>query len=158
MPERVLLFWSKVVKHLIDEDTWKSDRVIEVPDQIDASSIDKVAQRLTAVLQEEIGIARQSELPLRIVQLGPPAFQGVFDHVLSNVLTPVGGELTIIKARRKESNSPVVILDTDATNKVLARFGFVDFTKPPLTYKRLYNDSHPASLDPPEGFQKGKVL
>lgn len=151
MPERLLLFWSARVKPLLGGDLLKADRAIEVPDMMDASLIQQAAQRLTAVVREELGHAHSEGKTLRVVQVGPPALQGVLEHVIDSILSPVNGELVVLKRRRRTENAPSVLLDSDAAERVFGGFKDTDFKGPPSPDRRLYEDDLPATLTPPKG-------
>ena len=153
---RVLLFWSKRSESLITDNVWKADRVIEVPDDISVTIADAVARRLTSVLHEELSTCKTGNVNLRIIPIGPPAFQDILEHALNSVLTPFGGGLVIIRSNAK-SGSPTVTVDHDTVSKVCRRFCDPDFAnKAPDPDKRLYDDDLPATLEPPVEMQKSK--
>jgi hypothetical protein len=141
---------------MISEDLWKSDRVIEVPDNISTAVADAVAQRLTAVLHEEVSKCIQESAELRVVPMGGPAFQDILEHVINSVLTPLKGGLTIIRTRPREPRSPNIIVDHDTVDRICRRFVDPDFkNKAPEPDKRLYNDDLPATTEPPETHKGG---
>jgi hypothetical protein len=154
MTQRTLLFWSKRSEKLITDNVWQADRVIEVPDDISTMVADAVARRLTVVLHEELTTCKTEQADLRIIPIGPPAFQDILEHTVNSVITPFSGGLTIIRAVPR-TGSPTVIIDHDTVNKTCKRFCDPDFAnKPPDPDKRLYNDDLPATLEPPPEMQK----
>ena len=153
--EHVIMFWSPRVERVIPEDLWKADRVIDVPDEINSAEVDEAARNLTTVLREEITKAKQKRVPLRVVQLGPSAFSGIVEHVINTILVPVGGELIVTKTKKRDENSPTVIVDDATADYIVSKMnGFIDFNSPPVTDARLYKDELPASLEPPSEFIK----
>jgi len=156
--EKTLLFWSKRSEQLITPAVWSCDRVIEVPDDISTVVADAVAQKLTAVLHEELSRCKQEEADLRIVPIGPPAFQDILEHVVNSVISPLGGGLMIIRSRPCKPGAPSVTVDHDTVNKTCRRYCDPDFAnKPPDPDKRLFDDDLPATLEPPEGHKKGET-
>lgn len=151
MKTRTVLFWSRRVKPLLNDPLLAADRVIEVPEEVDTKVVDKVAQRLTAVLREELATCREEHARLRVLQLGPSAFQGILEHVLYSLLTPVGGGLNVVKVRAKTEDAPQVEFDLDVSSQALSKFKDTDFDGPPSPDKRLFNDDLPATSEPPSG-------
>jgi len=153
--ERVLLFWSRRSERLIDQKTWDSaDRVIEIPDDISSTLADAVATKLTTLMHEELSRSKAEKFELRVIPLGPPAFQDVLEHVLNTQLSPLGGGWIILRSRPTNEDSPRVIIDQDTAARACARFKDPDFKKPADNDRRLFNDDLPPTLEPPVGFVK----
>jgi hypothetical protein len=156
--ERVLLFWSKRSEQLIDQKIWDSaDRVVEIPDDISATLADEVARKLTTLMHEELSRSKAEKHELRVVPLGPPAFQDILEHVINTQLSPFGGGWVILRSRPTSEDAPRVIIDQDTASKACSRYKDPDFKKPADQDKRLFNDDLPPTLEPPVGWKKGEA-
>jgi hypothetical protein len=154
--DRVLFFWAPSTTSRLPKNHpfWDAERVIEVPDDISTDIVDDVAKRVTQIVREESIQAKSDGVRLRIIQLGPGALTGVLDHVLTMVIVNSGGELTTIKSRKKNPDAASVVIAMDAAENVVVGNPFlnIDFTKPEMEDKRLYDDDIPATSTPPEEF------
>jgi len=152
--ERTLLLWSKENEGAVTESLWDSDRVIEVPDDITHDNMEEVATKLSPVIFEEIGKAKEKDKYLRIVQLTNQAFISVLLKVLESTLIPSGGELFNLKIKKKSHDAPTVVLDDATAAEAILNEGIVDFDKEPLKDKCIFNDGIKNSISPPPGWNR----
>ncbi len=150
--ERTLLLWSKSNESAVTETMWGSDRVMEVPDDVNFDNMEDVATRLSPIIFEEISKAKGDGAKLRIVQLTNQAFISVLLKVLENHLIPSGGELLNLKIKRKSHEGPTVIIDDAAATDAILNDGVVDFEKGPLPDNSIFKDNLPNDINPPPGF------
>jgi len=154
--ERTLLLWSKSNEQAVTELMWESDRVIEVPEDVNYENMEEIATRLSPVIFEEISKAKSDKVSLRIVQLSNQAFISVLLKVLESHLIPSGGELLNLKIKKKAHDGPTVVIDDAAASSAILNDGVVDFNKDPLPDNKIFKDNLPNTIKPPVGWDVNK--
>ena len=154
--ERTLLLWSKSNESAVTEALWDSDRVMEVPDDVNLENMEDVGTRLSPIIFEEISKAKADGLKLRIVQLTNQAFISILLKVLESNLIPAGGELLNLKIKRKAHDGPTVIIDDASATEAILNDGVVDFDKAPLPDNNIFKDGIPNGINPPPGWNVNK--
>jgi len=140
--KRKLLFWSSSFsKHMSPSLTNLYDRVIEVPENIDSTNVDKLASKMKQLLFDEIAIAKKEGSGIRITQLTTSTFQNVLDNVLFSLVDKSEEiQISVLQKESLAANPINIELDHHTPHRLLTGRLRVDFEKPPLPDKPLFED------------------
>ena len=120
MNDRLLLLWSQRFKSFvapIEKDLRDDDVVVEVPDNIDATTIDQVAMAITSEIRDALTGCQDRQL--RIALAGPPVIEGILDHVLDNIADPIGASVIVIKRKKGNDKAPSIVLDQCSLSSII---------------------------------------